>query len=91
MSNRKYSFEVTKTTNASAATVFRLVTDGGNWAKWAKPIVVTSSWVRQGDPPQVVLEQFASSACGRYSSRRRPSSTSRIVVTSTSWSARQPR
>ncbi|OBJ56181.1 SRPBCC family protein [Mycobacterium sp. 1423905.2] len=51
MSDRKFSFEVNKTSNASAATLFRLVTDGGNWAKWAKPIVVTSSWVRQGDPP----------------------------------------
>jgi hypothetical protein len=50
MSDRKFSFEVTKTSSAPAATLFRLETDGGNWAKWAKPIVVQSGWARQGDP-----------------------------------------
>ncbi len=50
MSGRKFSFEVTKTSSAPAATLFRLETDGANWAKWAKPIVVQSSWARQGDP-----------------------------------------
>jgi hypothetical protein len=50
MSGRKFSFEVTKTSSAPAATLFRLETDGGNWAEWAKPIVVQSSWARQGDP-----------------------------------------
>jgi hypothetical protein len=25
-------------------------TDGGHWADWAKPLVVQSSWERQGDP-----------------------------------------
>ncbi|MDT5218480.1 MAG: hypothetical protein QOF15_585 [Mycobacterium sp.] len=50
MSGRKFTFEVNKTTSAPAATVFRLVTDGGNWSAWAKPIVASSSWARQGDP-----------------------------------------
>ncbi len=50
MSGRKFTFEVNKTTSAPAATVFRLVADGGNWSSWAKPIVASSSWVRQGDP-----------------------------------------
>ncbi|OSC36922.1 SRPBCC family protein [Mycobacterium decipiens] len=50
MSGRRFSFEVTKTTSASAATLFRLVTDGGRWSDWAKPLVVQSGWVRQGDP-----------------------------------------
>lgn len=50
MSGRKYSFEVNNATSAPAATVFRLLVDGANWSKWAKPIVLTSSWVRQGDP-----------------------------------------
>jgi Polyketide cyclase / dehydrase and lipid transport len=30
--------------------LFRLVADGANWSKWAKPIVLQSSWARQGDP-----------------------------------------
>jgi hypothetical protein len=51
MSGRKFSFETTRTSTAPAATLFRLVADGGNWSRWAKPIVVHSSWVRQGDPP----------------------------------------
>ena len=50
MSGRTFTFEVNKTTSAPVATVFRLVADGGNWSSWAKPIVVSSSWVRQGDP-----------------------------------------
>jgi Polyketide cyclase / dehydrase and lipid transport len=50
MSGRKFSFEVTKTSTAPAATLFRLVTDGGRWSDWAKPLVVHSSWDRQGDP-----------------------------------------
>ena len=50
MSGRKFTFEINKTSTAPAATLFRLETDGANWAKWAKPIVVQSGWVRQGDP-----------------------------------------
>ncbi|QUR67672.1 SRPBCC family protein [Mycobacterium spongiae] len=50
MSDRKFTFEVTKTASAPPATVFRLVSDGGRWSEWAKPIVLQSSWARQGDP-----------------------------------------
>ena len=50
MSGRKFSFEITRTSTAPAATLFRLAADGANWSKWAKPIVLQSSWVRQGDP-----------------------------------------
>jgi len=50
MSDRKFSFEINRTSSAPPATLFRLVTDGANWSKWAKPIVVQSSWARQGDP-----------------------------------------
>lgn len=50
MSGRKFSFEVNRTSSAPAATLFRLVADGANWSSWAKPIVVSSSWARQGDP-----------------------------------------
>jgi hypothetical protein len=50
MSNRKFSFQVNRTSTAPAATLFRLVADGGNWSSWAKPIVVQSGWARQGDP-----------------------------------------
>jgi Polyketide cyclase / dehydrase and lipid transport len=50
MSGRTFSFEINQTTSAPAATLFRLETDGGRWSEWAKPIVVQSSWERQGDP-----------------------------------------
>jgi uncharacterized protein YndB with AHSA1/START domain len=50
MSGRKFSFEITRTSSAPAATLFRLVADGANWSRWAKPIVLHSSWARQGDP-----------------------------------------
>ena len=50
MSGRTFSFEINRTTSAPAATLFGLETDGGRWSEWAKPIVVQSSWERQGDP-----------------------------------------
>ena len=50
MSGRKFSFEINRTSNASAATLFRLVADGANWSTWGKPMIVQSSWARQGDP-----------------------------------------
>ena len=50
MSGRKFAFEINRTSSAPAATLFRLVADGANWSKWAKPIVVQSSWAREGDP-----------------------------------------
>jgi len=50
MSGRAFSFEINRTTSAPAATLFRLETDGGRWSEWAKPIVVQSSWERQGNP-----------------------------------------
>ena len=51
MSGRKFSFEINRTSSAPAATLFRLVSDGANWSSWAKPVVVSSSWAKQGDPP----------------------------------------
>jgi len=51
MSGQKFSFEVNRYSSAPAATLFRLVADGANWSSWAKPMVVQSSWTRQGDPP----------------------------------------
>jgi uncharacterized protein YndB with AHSA1/START domain len=50
MSDRKFSFEVKRTSSAPPATLFRLETDGARWSEWAKPVVVQSSWERQGDP-----------------------------------------
>lgn len=50
MAGRKFTFEINKTSTASPATIFRLATDGARWSEWAKPIVVQSSWVQQGEP-----------------------------------------
>jgi hypothetical protein len=50
MPGRKFSYEVQKTSSASAATLFRIVADGANYSNWAKPIIMQSSWQRQGDP-----------------------------------------
>jgi hypothetical protein len=47
---RTYSFEATADSSADAATLFRLVTDGGRWSEWAGPFAPRSSWDRQGDP-----------------------------------------
>src|ERR1700758_5087156 len=50
MSGRKFSFEVNRTSRAPAEALFRLETAGGRWSDWAKPIIMQSSWDRQGDP-----------------------------------------
>jgi Polyketide cyclase / dehydrase and lipid transport len=50
MSGRRFSFEINRYSSAPAATLFRLVADGANWSNWAKPMVVQSSWARQGNP-----------------------------------------
>ena len=50
MSGRTFSFEINRTSRAPAAMLFLLETDGGRWADWAKPIVMQSSWERQGEP-----------------------------------------
>lgn len=71
MSGRTFSFEINRTTSAPAATLFRLETDGGRWSEWAKPIVVQSSWARQGDPaprahPRGRVRAFGRSEGGDY-------------------------
>ncbi|MEE6138131.1 SRPBCC family protein [Mycobacterium sp. 050128] len=50
MSGKVFTFVVSRTTRASAATLFRLETDGAHWSDWAKPLIAQSSWERQGDP-----------------------------------------
>lgn len=45
-----FSFEINRTTSAPPAELFRLETDGARWSQWAKPLIVQSSWERQGDP-----------------------------------------
>jgi uncharacterized protein YndB with AHSA1/START domain len=50
MSGRTFSFEVNRTSTAPAATLFRMETDGANWSDWARPLIMQSSWQRQGDP-----------------------------------------
>ena len=50
MSDKTFSFVVNRTSTAPAATLFRLETDGPQWARWGKPLIVQASWARQGDP-----------------------------------------
>lgn len=51
MSNRRFSFEINRTTRAPAATLFRLATDAPRWSQWAKPLIMQSRWEQHGDPP----------------------------------------
>lgn len=88
MSGRKFSFEVTKTSSAPAATLFRLVTDGGNWATWAKPIVAQSSWARRGDPAPGGIGAIRKLGMWPVFVQEETVSMSRTVATSTSWLAR---
>jgi Polyketide cyclase / dehydrase and lipid transport len=50
MIGKTFSFEINRTTSASAATLFRLETDGAHWSEWANPLIVQSSWEQRGEP-----------------------------------------
>jgi hypothetical protein len=50
MSGRVFTFEINRSTSAPAATLFHLETNGARWSEWAKPLIVQSSWEKQGDP-----------------------------------------
>lgn len=50
MPDRRFSFEVNRTSSAPPEVLFRIATDGAGWSKWAGPMIVQSSWERQGDP-----------------------------------------
>lgn len=50
MSRSRLSFEVHRTSSAPPQTLFALETDGANWSQWSKPVIVQSSWERQGTP-----------------------------------------
>jgi len=50
-----FSFEITRTSSADAATLFALVSDGARWSEWAKPLIASSSLVKPGaDAPNGV-------------------------------------
>jgi uncharacterized protein YndB with AHSA1/START domain len=48
MAGSTFRFEVNRTSSAPPSRLFALETDGAGWAKWAKPLVVQSSWERRG-------------------------------------------
>jgi hypothetical protein len=50
VSGRRFSYEVNRSTSASAATLFRIAADDANYSKWAKPVIMQSSLVCEGDP-----------------------------------------
>ncbi|WP_158886680.1 SRPBCC family protein [Amycolatopsis anabasis] len=50
MPDKKFSFEVNRTSSAPPSALFALETDGARWSSWARPLVVQSGWERQGDP-----------------------------------------
>jgi uncharacterized protein YndB with AHSA1/START domain len=50
MSEKKFSFEINRSSTAPAATLFRMWTDGANWKDWGRPIIAHSSWAQEGDP-----------------------------------------
>jgi len=50
VSDKTFSFEVNRSSTASAATLFRLEADGTQWARWGKPLIPQAKWARQGEP-----------------------------------------
>ncbi|GAA5129025.1 SRPBCC family protein [Haloechinothrix salitolerans] len=55
MPAESFTFEVSRTSDADAATLFALVSDGARWSEWAKPLIASSSLVKPGaDAPNGV-------------------------------------
>ncbi|NIH85969.1 SRPBCC family protein [Amycolatopsis granulosa] len=50
MPRRTFSFEITRTSSAPPATLFRLESDGARWSEWGKPLIVVSRWDRWAGP-----------------------------------------
>ena len=50
MAERRFSFEINRTSSAPPEVLFALETDGPSWARWARPLVWQASWTRTGDP-----------------------------------------
>jgi hypothetical protein len=50
MPGKQFSFEINRTSSAPASKLFAMETDGARWSDWAKPLIVHSSWEKQGDP-----------------------------------------
>lgn len=50
MAGKSFTFEVTRTSSASASTLFALAADGSRWSEWAGPLIPSSSWARRGQP-----------------------------------------
>jgi uncharacterized protein YndB with AHSA1/START domain len=50
MAGKTFSFEVKRTSSAPPSILFRLETDGASWSTWAKPLVMSSRWAREGSP-----------------------------------------
>jgi hypothetical protein len=44
------SYDVRVRSSASIEQVFALVADATSWSRWAGPMIMHSSWVREGDP-----------------------------------------
>jgi uncharacterized protein YndB with AHSA1/START domain len=45
------SFDVVTHASVPPEQVFAVLADGAGWARWAGPLVPTSRWEREGDPP----------------------------------------
>ncbi|MGH3436366.1 MAG: SRPBCC family protein [Sciscionella sp.] len=45
-----FSFRTTASSAASPHALFEKIADGGNWARWLKPLVAHSEWETEGDP-----------------------------------------
>ncbi len=50
MSRDRLSFEINRISSAPPEKLFALETDGANWPRWSKPVLMQSSWDRQGYP-----------------------------------------
>jgi uncharacterized protein YndB with AHSA1/START domain len=50
MAGKTFSFVVNRTSSAPPSTLFRMETDGATWSTWAKPLVMSSKWAREGSP-----------------------------------------
>ncbi len=48
--SRTFAFEIAASSSADAPTLFAMVSDGRQWAQWARPVVAHAFLEREGDP-----------------------------------------
>lgn len=66
MAAKAFTYAVNRSSNAPAALLFELVSDGSRWPEWAKPIVLSGAMVREGKDHRLGVGAVRKLGAGRF-------------------------